>query len=153
LFPSLSGAKIPIPVQLLGNKQNEYMDNHRNISVVGLSWWDPMRDKQVCKSLQGLLLKQPSFYRVDCAHPTNDIGKWNISTNENHYQDLLKWIDPKIINFFCNFSIPVASSPPLASSSTSQSLAGLDASTNIPASPQNPAYHHTCVPIHCASSA
>ena len=32
------------------------------------------------------------------------IGKWNISTNKDHYQDLIKWIDTELDRFFRNVS-------------------------------------------------
>jgi hypothetical protein len=89
-------------VQLLG-KQNEYMDNHRNISVAGLSWdlmQNPIQNIQEYESFQDILLKQPGVYRVDCTRRTNDIGKWNISTDKTHYQDLIKWIDAEMARFF-----------------------------------------------------
>jgi hypothetical protein len=88
-------------VQLLG-KQNEYMDSHRNISVAGLSWdlmQNPIQNIQEYESFQDILLKQPVVNRVDCTRRTNDIGKWNISTDKVHYQDLIKWIDAKMACF------------------------------------------------------
>jgi hypothetical protein len=91
-------------LQLLG-KQNEYMENHRNISIAGLSWnkmQNPVQIDQVHKSFPDLLLKQPGVHRVDCTRRTNDIGKWNISTNKTNYQDLVPWIDDKITSFFSN---------------------------------------------------
>jgi hypothetical protein len=81
-------------VQLLG-KQNEYMDNHRNISVAGLSWdlmQNPIQLDLDYESFQDSLLKQPGVFRVDCARRTN--------TNKTHYQDLIKWINAKMIRFF-----------------------------------------------------
>jgi hypothetical protein len=50
------------------------------------------------------------FSNKPAHHQTNDIGKWNISTDKDHYEDLIKWID-------------VSKSLPLASSPTSQNPA------------------------------
>jgi hypothetical protein len=94
-------------VQLLG-KQNEYMENHRNISVAGLSWdlmQNPIQLDLDYESFQDSLLKQSGVYRVDCTRQTNNIGKWNIFTNKTHYQDLIKWIgDAELICFFHDLS-------------------------------------------------
>jgi hypothetical protein len=91
-----------IYVQLLG-KQNECMENHRNLSVAGLSWdlmQNPIQLDLDYKLFQNSPLKQHGVFRVDCTRRTSDIGKWNISTNKTHYQDLIKWIDAKLIPFF-----------------------------------------------------
>jgi hypothetical protein len=79
------------------------MENHRNISEASLSWdlmQNPIQLDLDYESFQDSLLKQSGVYRVDCTCQTNDIGKWNISTNKTHYQDLIKWIDDELIRFF-----------------------------------------------------
>jgi hypothetical protein len=64
-------------IQLLG-KQKEYMENHRNISIAGLSWdhmQNPVQIDQEYKSFQDLLLKQPGVYCVDCTCRTKIFGE------------------------------------------------------------------------------
>jgi hypothetical protein len=74
--------------QLLG-KQNDYMQNHRNISLAGIT--DKMMTKALTKqddSFREMLQEQPGVYRVDRTQRILDLGKWNISTDSKHYQAL-----------------------------------------------------------------
>jgi hypothetical protein len=51
-------------------------------------------------NFEDLLKSKEDVYRVDSTECTPDLGKWNISTNKDHYSDLTKWIDLIIANFF-----------------------------------------------------
>jgi hypothetical protein len=46
------------------------------------------------------LKSKEGVYRVDSTKRTPDLGKWNISTDKDHYSALTTWIDSNIADFF-----------------------------------------------------
>ena len=99
---SLRSENAEIYAQLLG-KQNDYMHNHRNISLAGLTTTlmaqalSRLGDQE---SFREMLQDQPGVYRVDPTRRLLDLGKWNISTDSQHYQDLKDWIDKEMPKFY-----------------------------------------------------
>ena len=70
--------------------QNEYLDNHRNVAIAGLSvdamdhreTYDDYSDET---SLWTFLRQLPGVLRLDSCKRTADIGKWNLSTTKDEY--------------------------------------------------------------------
>ena len=84
-------------------QQSLYLENHRNISVAGISNRRMLteaayNDHEV--TFEALLRSKEGIYRVDSTKRTPDLGKWNISTDKEHYTDLTQWIDSHIVDFF-----------------------------------------------------
>jgi hypothetical protein len=77
------------------------MQNHRNISFAGIT--DKMMTKALTKqedSFREMLQEQPGAYIVDHTRRILDLGKWNISTDSEHYQALKDWIDQEMPLFY-----------------------------------------------------
>jgi hypothetical protein len=51
-------------------------------------------------SFEDLLKSKEGVYRIDSTKCTPDLGKWNISTDKDHYSALTTWIDSNIADFF-----------------------------------------------------
>jgi hypothetical protein len=69
-------------------QQNDYFENQRNISIVGidnLRMTQPARYQDEFFHFEHLLRSKPGVYRVDSTKRTPDLGKWNISTDKEHY--------------------------------------------------------------------
>jgi hypothetical protein len=97
---SLRSDNSAVYAQLLG-KQNDYMQNHRNISLAGIT--DNMMTQAITEqddSFREMLQDQPGVYRVDPTRRILDLGKWNISTDSEHYQALKDWIDKEMPLFY-----------------------------------------------------
>jgi hypothetical protein len=87
---SLCSDNAAVYAQLLG-KQNEYMQNHRNILLAGINnnlMMQAPRTQEENKSFKEMIQDQPGVYRVDPIGRILDLGKWNISTDSKHYQAL-----------------------------------------------------------------
>jgi hypothetical protein len=80
-----------------------YLEIHHNISIVGIGNRRMLtavtygNDKT---SFEDLLKSKEGVYCVDSTKRTPDLGKWNISTNKDHYSALTTWIDSNIADFF-----------------------------------------------------
>jgi hypothetical protein len=95
----LSGDKYSSIIQ----QQSIYLESHRNISIVGIGnrrmlaattyGNDKTNSEDLLKSKEGV-------YRVDSTKRTPDLGKWNISTDKDHYAALTTWINSNITEFF-----------------------------------------------------
>jgi hypothetical protein len=84
-------------------QQNTYLENHRNISIVGvgtLRMHQPTNYDNNILHFNHLLRTKPGVYRVDSTKRTPDLGKWNISTDKANYVSLTTWIDSNISAFF-----------------------------------------------------
>jgi hypothetical protein len=84
-------------------QQNTYLENHRNIAIVGIGhsrMHQPVRYQDVVTPFDHLLRSKLGIYRVDSTKRTPDLGKWNISTDKEHYAELTTWIDSNITAFF-----------------------------------------------------
>ena len=99
--PTSDSAPIFIPIELkkadptkFGHylaKHNNFMRNHRNIAVVGVSpeLMDHQRDGS---SLWKHIRSQPGVFRCDPCSATSTIGKWNISSDVNYNSDIKNWL-------------------------------------------------------------
>jgi hypothetical protein len=90
--------------------QNEYLENHRNTSIVGLST-DAMDDDQLwsddqttATTLWNKLSSIPGVLRIDSCRRTPDLGKWNVSTTKEHYLAVTKWLDDNLPPLFDQLS-------------------------------------------------
>jgi hypothetical protein len=84
-------------------QQNTYLENHRNISIVGvghLRMHGPANYENNRFHFNHLLRTKPGVYRVDSTKRTPDLGKWNISTDKKNYLAITTWIDSNISAFF-----------------------------------------------------
>jgi hypothetical protein len=84
-------------------QQNDYLENHRNISIVGignLRMIQPARYQDDFFHFKHLLLSKPGVYRAGSTKRTPDLGKWNISTNKEHDAELTHWVGTNMEAFF-----------------------------------------------------
>jgi hypothetical protein len=91
------------------SKQNTFLNQHRNISIVGgiLEAMD-YSDKDEL-SLYDMIKKLPGVYRCDQNRRTHDLGKWNISCNLEHHTAICTWIDTHMVEIWK--TIPIELSP------------------------------------------
>lgn len=98
--PSLHG-------QILSH-QNQFLDQHRNIAVLGLSviamdFRNPGDEpKDDTPPFWNQFLDCPGILRVDSCKRTFDLGKWNLSTTEAHYIEATQWIDDNVTRLYNN---------------------------------------------------
>jgi hypothetical protein len=80
------------------NKQNDYLENHRNIAIVAV----PLAAMEHCitdhdgktwKTLKEAILAVEGITHVHACKRTTDLGKWNISTNIGAWEHVKTWID------------------------------------------------------------
>jgi hypothetical protein len=82
--------------------QNAFLENHRNISVVGISSYamdheQPFADDHEDPiSLWNYIHSIPGVLRIDSSRRTPDLGKWNISTTKDQYIDVTQWLDANL---------------------------------------------------------
>jgi hypothetical protein len=92
-------------------QQNNYLKNHRNISIVGISSLrmnKPALYQDKTFHFEHLLRSKAGIYRVDSTKRTPDLGKWNIATDKEHYAELTQG-STRTWNF-SNLSRPTAKS-------------------------------------------
>jgi hypothetical protein len=81
------------------NRQNSFLSSHRNISIIGVStnvmdYCDPTSDDgMLTSSLWQEIWEHPGIDAVFGHIRTPDLGKWNISTSDNHYPEVCAWLD------------------------------------------------------------
>jgi hypothetical protein len=83
--------------------QNEYLENHRNIPLAGITaaqmhftiQWDGKE-----QTPHSILSTLPGVSRVDSTTRTHDLGKYNMSTTAATYLTNTNWIDSKITAIF-----------------------------------------------------
>jgi hypothetical protein len=110
-FAGISDNKSPLYVpfalkkshpEIYGNylaQQNEFLNTHRNIAIVGLhppamDYGDQdTPDDNFPTSLWQTLSQMNGVYRVDSCRRTHDLGKWNISCHANAHADVDQWLD------------------------------------------------------------
>jgi hypothetical protein len=72
-------------------QQSIYLENHRNISIVGIGNRRMLAATTYGNddiSFEDFLKSKDGVYRVDSTKRTPDLGKWNISTDKDHYSAL-----------------------------------------------------------------
>jgi hypothetical protein len=89
--------------------QNDFLENHRNIAIVGVSVevmdhkeLDDMSpaDELVGPSIWNTLRTTEGVSRIDPCCRTSDLGKWNISCTKEHYTSVTQWIDLNLVDLF-----------------------------------------------------
>jgi hypothetical protein len=111
-------------------QQNDYLENHRNISIVGigsLRMNKPVLYQDETFHFEHLLRSKPGVYRVDSTKRTPDLGKWNISTDKEHYAELIHWVDTNMEAFFA--LIPSHDEEPMEEFPTPRRLSRLPATS------------------------
>jgi hypothetical protein len=84
-------------------QQSIYFEHHRNISIVGIGNRRMLAATTYGNddiSFEDLLKSKEGVYRVDSTKRTPGLGKWNISTDKDHYSALTTWIDSNITELF-----------------------------------------------------
>jgi hypothetical protein len=82
-------------------RQNDFINNHRNIAIVGLAL-----DAMDCVTAKGndlwtSIRKLPGVFRCDpCRRTCSDLGKWNISCSKDHHPDICEWIDANLVQLW-----------------------------------------------------
>jgi hypothetical protein len=84
--------------------QNDYLENHRNIAIAGLSTkaMDNVQewDDYVESSLWSHIRKQPGVLHLDSTKRTLNLGKWNLPITKDSYVQLLAWLDEHLKTLF-----------------------------------------------------
>ena len=113
---NLPGQLIPSNLPHLDNKhllrnyviqQNRYIDDHRNISIFGVTEHDLLQVVRVNdkdRDILSLLKKSTAIKWISPTSLTTTEGKWNISTTENQYQSAIETITSVIIDKIPNSS-------------------------------------------------
>jgi hypothetical protein len=102
--------------------QNEYLENHRNISIAGISpeamdysqiysngQYDEDDNEAEPTTLWNHLLTSPGVIRIDSCSRTPDLGKWNFSTTKTDYIRLTEWLDEHLESVFHNLPASIKS--------------------------------------------
>jgi hypothetical protein len=82
------------------SKQNTFLNQHRNIAIVGVV---PEAIDYSVKdelSLYDMIKQLPDVYRCEPNRRTHDLGKWNISCNLEHHTDICTWIDTHMVEIW-----------------------------------------------------
>jgi hypothetical protein len=89
---------------------NEFLNNHRNIAIVGIIP-DAMDANTVTGANLWTSIKAlPGVYRCDPCRRTHDLGKWNISCSADSHTAICEWIDKNMVNIWN--SIPTQATLP-----------------------------------------
>jgi hypothetical protein len=91
--------------------QNDYLEHHRNIAIVGLSveamdhedhpdMSPPDVPNPFGETLWNTLRTIPGVNRIDSCRRTPDLGKWNLSTTKENYPSMTAWIDANLPALF-----------------------------------------------------
>jgi hypothetical protein len=87
------------------NKQNHYLENHRNIAVVAIPTHVMEhcltdRDGKTWNTLKDAILSVNGVTHVHACKRTLDLGKWNISTNIDEWAHVKTWLDVNLNKLF-----------------------------------------------------
>ena len=92
--------------------QNEFLENNRNIAIVGLSTeamdheenpassMDEELPHETATALWVVLQNLPGVQRINSCRRTFDLGKWNLTTTKEHYPTVTAWIDENLSGLF-----------------------------------------------------
>jgi hypothetical protein len=93
------------------NKQNAYLSKHRNITIVAIpihAMHHVITDQngKTWKTLEDAILAVDGVTHVHACKRTHDLGKWNLSTNEDSWDIVKIWRDGHLNKLYRH--IPVA---------------------------------------------
>jgi hypothetical protein len=90
--------------------QNDYLETHRNIGLVAIPN-EAMHSQKVkdidgreWHSMHAALCHAPGIAAVHCSKRVFDLGKWNISTTQDSWDAVKKWLDHQLLPLY--HSIP-----------------------------------------------
>jgi hypothetical protein len=92
------------------NKQNEYLENHRNIAIIAV----PLDAMEHCiinlsgktwKTLKDDILAVDGVTHVHACKRTTDLGKWNVSTNVQAWDHVKVWLDDNLNSLFRRITV------------------------------------------------
>jgi hypothetical protein len=108
--PSTSKSPIFIPLALKESdptrfryyiaQQNTFLQEHRNISIVGVVPEVMDSENSAGQTLWSGIRKLPRVFRCDPCARTPDLGKWNISSAVWHNADIKSWLTANLPKFF-----------------------------------------------------
>jgi hypothetical protein len=81
-------------------RQNDFLNNHRNIAIIGLT---PDAMDSITANGNDLwtsILRLPGVFCCDPCRRTSDLGKWNISCSKEHHPDICEWIDANLVELW-----------------------------------------------------
>jgi hypothetical protein len=92
------------------NKQNAYLSKHRNIAIVAIpvhAMYHAITDQsgKTWKTLKDAILAVDGVTHVHACKRTHDLGKWNISTNEDSWETVQIWLDTHLNKLYCHIAI------------------------------------------------
>jgi hypothetical protein len=98
--PEISGKTV--------NKQNEYLENHRNIAIVAV----PLDAMEHCimdlsgktwETLRETILAVNGVTHIHTCKHTTDLGKWSVSTNVQASEHVKAWLDDNLNSLLDRF--------------------------------------------------
>jgi hypothetical protein len=81
-------------------QHTEFLNNHRNIAVVGLDPDAMDMDTPMGENIWESIKTLPGVFRCDPCRRTPDLGKWNISCAQACHTDICAWIDDNLIRLW-----------------------------------------------------
>jgi hypothetical protein len=86
-------------------KQNNFLNHHRNIAIVGIvpKAMDFKSPGEI--DLYSSLKNVSGVYHCDPTCRTPDLGKWNISCHETNHPDICQWIDDHLVELWQTISL------------------------------------------------
>jgi hypothetical protein len=81
-------------------QHNDFLNNHRNIAIVGLPPIAMDTDLPNGLNLWAEIAKLPGVFRCDPCRRTPDLGKWNISCEKAFHPDICAWLDDNLVHLW-----------------------------------------------------
>jgi hypothetical protein len=80
------------------NKQNVYLAKHRNIAIVAMPTYmmyhtNTDQNGKTWKTIKAAILAVDGVKHVHTCKRTQDLGKWNITTDADSWDKVKNWID------------------------------------------------------------
>jgi hypothetical protein len=94
-------------------QHNTFLNNHRNIAVVGLAPDTMAMDTQTGENLWAEIKNLPGVFRCDPCRRTPDLGKWNISCTQICHTDICAWLDNNMLKLWESLPDKATSREPL----------------------------------------
>jgi hypothetical protein len=83
-------------------RHNSFLNDHRNITIVGVVPETMDTVNLAGESLWAVISSLPGVYRCNPCCRTPDIGKWNISCSKASHLHICNWIDANLVKVWSN---------------------------------------------------
>jgi hypothetical protein len=82
-------------------RHNSFLHDHRNIAIMGVVP-EAMDTHLAGEKLWDLISSHPGVHRCDPCRRTPDLGKWNISCENDFHPSFIEWLDTNLVKFWSN---------------------------------------------------